>query len=102
VLQRLDVCLARAVELDIDSFEHSVQVCDEVRIPKTDYAVTLALQPRLSLLISFGVLNLAMMPTIELDDESFRRAEKVYDINTDRCLPSEMRAKRRDFFQGAP
>jgi hypothetical protein len=98
----LDFSPARAVKLDIDSFEHGIQIADDLRIPKANHAIALALQPRLSIAVSFGIRGFVVMPAVQLDDESFRGAKEIHDIWSNRCLSPEMRSKRWHLLEGAP
>jgi len=43
-----------------------------------------------------------MVSTVEFDDQMLGRTKEVDNIRTDRCLPPEMRAINREFFERSP
>ena len=102
VFQPLDLRRTRTVNLNVDSLKHGIQIADDLRIPKADHAIALALEPRLPLAISLNVFRLTVMSAIKFDHESFRGAEEVHNIATNRRLATEMRAKCGQHFQSAP
>ena len=68
VLEGFRLSLARAIQLDINSLKHCSQIARDVRIPKSNNAVSFLLQPKLPLTIALGRLVLIVMPAVQLDD----------------------------------
>ncbi|MGY2811004.1 hypothetical protein ACVIHF_007734 [Bradyrhizobium sp. USDA 4506] len=93
---------ASAIELDIDPFEHGIQILTDLRIPEPDDAISFPLQPLLSRTIALRHFIVIVVSTVQLDDESLGRAEEIDDVRANRCLPSKMRSVRWQLSQRAP
>jgi hypothetical protein len=90
MFERLHFSLARTMQLNINPFEHCIQITRDFRIPKADDTISFSLQPSLSLTIVLGCVVLIMMSAIELYDQMSGRTPEVDDIGTDRRLPPEV------------
>jgi hypothetical protein len=97
-----DFCVARTVQLNINSFEHSVQIIRDFRIPESDDTISFPLKPKLPFTIALGVLVATMMSAVEFDDQMFGRTEEVHDVRTDWRLTAEVCAQQGKFFQSTP
>ena len=95
VFQWSGVSFARAIQLHIKSFEHSIQVAGNIRIPEADYPESLLLQPRLPFAIALGDCIIVVMSAIQFNDQAFCRTEEVYDIRPYRRLTPKMCALYR-------
>ena len=90
------------MHLSINPFKHRIQIAGDIRIPKSDDAVSFLLKPKLSLSIFLGVFIVVMMPAVELDNQMFGRTEEVHDIGTNGRLTPKVCATDRELFQSAP
>jgi hypothetical protein len=89
---------SRTVQLNINSFQNSFDVGVDVRIPESDDAISLALEPRLANPISYCHLVFIVMSAIEFNDETRGRTEKIHHIRADRGLTPEVRTRHGNFF----
>jgi len=90
------------MQLHKNAFEHCRQITADLRIPEADHTISFLLEPKLPFAIALGGFVVIMMSAVEFNDQTLGWAEEVYDIGTDRCLASEVRAIYREFFQSAP
>ena len=99
MLQWRNVRFARTVQLNINPLEHRGEVGSDLGIPESQHAISLVLEPELSLAIAFGGLIVIVMSAIELDDESLGRTEKINHITPDGRLSAEVSAFQRKLFE---
>jgi hypothetical protein len=52
VFQRCDLGLTRTIQLDINPFEHRVQIARNIRIPEANDAISFLLEPKLSFAVA--------------------------------------------------
>jgi hypothetical protein len=70
-------------------FENAYGICQNVRIPKTQNAITFGREPSVALNVSDRI---GVLPAIELDDETMLLANEVDDKRPNRRLPSKAQA----------
>jgi hypothetical protein len=102
VFQWADLSLARSVQFNVNSFEHSVQIARYFRVPESDDSVSLPLKPKLPIAVTLSILIIVVMPAVEFDDQTLGGAEEIYHIATDWSLTPEVCAVCRQFFQRTP
>jgi hypothetical protein len=71
-----------------DHLDDAVDVPHDVRIPESQHAITLGFQLRSPLSILRGQFR--MLAAIDLDDQSFLDAQKVYDVVLERRLAAKL------------
>ena len=75
-------------ENDAQLFEHTLKFLDYFVVPKPQYRIALATQPRISILI---VLHLfGMLSTIDFYNQQLLDTYKIHDIATYGFLPLEL------------
>jgi hypothetical protein len=89
---------SRAVQLDVNPFQNPFDVGVDVRIPESDDAISLTLEPRLANPISYGCLVFIVMSAVEFDDKARGGTEKIHHIRSDRRLAPKVGAGHGNFF----
>jgi hypothetical protein len=71
--------------------QHAVGIAEDIVVPETENAIAFGLDEFSTGLIVSDIVG--MLPTVDLDDESLGKADKIREIRTDRHLatPSALR-----------
>jgi len=80
----------RPVQRKIHSLKHSIDISNDVVIPKANDFVSFACQPSCPHLVAHPIRIVAVLRPIDLDDQSSSHARKVDDMGTDWHLSAEM------------
>jgi len=80
VFKQRNLGFARPVQLDVNPFEHGMQIAGNIRIPEANDAISLLLKPKLAFLVALRCLIVVMVSTIRFDDEPLGGAEEIYDV----------------------
>jgi hypothetical protein len=91
MLQWLRLRGGRSVNRRINSFHDAIHIPGYVVVPKPKHAISLFLQPPRSNIIARFVSILAMLRTVNFDQQPSRHAGKIRDVRTDWDLSAEMR-----------
>jgi len=102
VLQWKSLCFTGAIQLDINAFEHCIQVTGNIGIPEADNAISFLFQPSLPFAIAFGCCVVIVMSAVHFNDQMLCWTEEVHNVGSDRRLTSEMGTFYRQLFQSAP
>jgi hypothetical protein len=97
VFQQRNLGFARPVQLDVNPFEHGMQIAGNIRIPEANDAISLLLEPKLPFPVVLRCLFVVMVPTIKFDNEPLGGAEEIYDVWSDGCLTPEVRPLNGEF-----
>ena len=90
------------MKLDVDLLKNSVQTPRNIRVPEPDDAITLFLEPLLSLKISHSRFIIIVVPAIDFDDETSCGTKEVDDVWPDWRLSSKMRPNLGNLFKSPP
>jgi hypothetical protein len=102
VLQSHAFSYDRAIDRDVNTFQHAIEIGSDIRIPEPHHAISIILQPNLSFAIAPGGGILVVVSAIELDHEPLGRKKKVDDVRANRRLSPEMRAFDRKLLESPP
>jgi hypothetical protein len=72
--------------------QHALSVCHHIVIVESQYSVTLGREESIALCIALDVFSLAMLSSVDLEDEQSGVTHKVDNERADRSLPPEAHA----------
>jgi len=87
---RFGMIVTRLIKSFSEAQEHAIRVLQDIVVPEADDVMALRSKPRRPCFIIFQ--GIAMLTTIDFDDEVRLRTEEVYDVWPDRCLTTKAMA----------
>ena len=81
----------RSINRDVDRFHDAVDILGDVVVPESKHAISLFLQPRHTNAIVRLISILAMLRTIDFNQQPRRHAPEIRDIRSNRYLTAEVR-----------
>jgi len=73
--------------------EHGIEIFDQFVVSEPLYAETLAPKKKGAPFVSGHLFRDSVLASIQFDDELHLKANEVYDVWTDRLLPSKFRSR---------
>ena len=93
VLERHRLRITRTMNDRIDSLENPLDVSADIVVPDTKHTIAFAREPSRTRLVTNSLRIVAMLRSIDLDDQSRRHTGKIGDVRSDRDLPAKVSSR---------